>query len=666
MNEYVGQQLGNYRLLRLLGQGGFADVYLGEHIHLHTQAAIKILQMRLAEEHAEAFITEARTIAHLVHPNIVRVLDFGVQNSVPFLVMDYAPGGTLRQRMQAGKPLPPASLFPFIMQVASALQYAHDRKLMHRDVKPENMLIGVNGEVLLSDFGLALVTQSTGSRSTAPGGNMAGTATYMAPEQVQGSPRSASDQYALAVVVYEWLTGSRPFQGSFLEVATQQVLAPTPSLRAKTPTIPLALEKVVMRALAKEPQQRYPSVVEFAAALGQVCLQEGIIEAQTAQSAHSIISRQLSSGTSPSGSASQLTFLAAEATDQSAQSPFTTTPISASVQRQFIKTPSGLDFPSQEAAVETLVDPQEAQATFVKTPQSVTSTPLTQGLARRTPITQKNQIFQTTRTSQSLQKTQLVENASDEIVKALKQATHTNKVLLIVSLILVCVIVIGGGAGVWYFTHPPRHLDQPALGDQVANPYATHTGKLVFHDPLAANDAPGGNPNQWDDGQPCSFKGDSYHITLPMNQFATCYAHATNFKNFTYEVQMTFIKLGHTSSAAGIAFRGDNAIPATYQIQMFARGRYNFLACTATCRVVSSSPPQQQIMPGFHTGLGQSNTLAVVAHDDVFTFYVNGQRVFGPVQDHTSSHGMIGVYAQGGQGGNGVEVAFRNARVWEQ
>jgi serine/threonine protein kinase len=148
MNDHVGQQLGNYRLVRLLGQGGFADVYLGEHVHLRTQAAIKILQMRLAEEHAEAFINEARTIAHLVHPNIVRVLDFGVQNGVPFLVMDYAPGGTLRQRMPSGKPLPPAALFPFIAQVASALQYAHQRKLVHRDIKISGWLSSPRAPVL--------------------------------------------------------------------------------------------------------------------------------------------------------------------------------------------------------------------------------------------------------------------------------------------------------------------------------------------------------------------------------------------------------------------------------------------------------------------------------------------------------------------------------------
>ena len=111
MAGLVGQQLGNYRLTRLLGQGGFADVYLGEHVHLRTQAAIKVLQMRLVESNTEQFLTEARIIAHLVHPHIVRVLDFGVQDTVPFLVMDYAPHGTIRQRYLQGKPLPPSTLF---------------------------------------------------------------------------------------------------------------------------------------------------------------------------------------------------------------------------------------------------------------------------------------------------------------------------------------------------------------------------------------------------------------------------------------------------------------------------------------------------------------------------------------------------------------------------
>src|SRR6266436_3460373 len=133
IDDRVGQQLGNYRLSRLIGQGGFADVYLGEHIHLNTQAAIKVLQMQLPASNLEQFRNEARTIASLVHPNIIRVLDFGVENGIPFLIMDYAANGTLRQRHPKGAVLPSTVFIPYVKQVASALQYAHDRKFIHRD-----------------------------------------------------------------------------------------------------------------------------------------------------------------------------------------------------------------------------------------------------------------------------------------------------------------------------------------------------------------------------------------------------------------------------------------------------------------------------------------------------------------------------------------------------
>ncbi|GCE10843.1 serine/threonine-protein kinase [Tengunoibacter tsumagoiensis] len=269
MGDRIGQQLGNYRLLRLLGQGSFADVYLGEHIHLHTQAAIKVLQVRLVENSIDNFLNEARTIAHLVHPYIIRVLDFGVQETIPFLVMDYAPKGTFRQRFLQGRPLPPAPLASYMRQAAAALQYAHERKLIHRDVKPENMLLGPNDEVLLSDFGFALTAQSFSSSSVT---ETAGTAIYMAPEQLQGKPRAASDQYSLGIIAYEWLTGERPFDGSFFEIASQQMLTPPPAMRDKVPTIPREIEQVVMTALAKDPQKRYLNVRDFALALSEACL----------------------------------------------------------------------------------------------------------------------------------------------------------------------------------------------------------------------------------------------------------------------------------------------------------------------------------------------------------------------------------------------------------
>jgi serine/threonine protein kinase len=268
MNDHVGKQLGNYRLVRMLGQGGFADVYLGEHVYLKTLAAIKILQTRLAQDDLEVFLKEARTISNLIHPHIVRVLEFGVEGTTPYLVMDFAPNGTLRQRHPRGTRLMPVHVVPYVKQVASALQYAHDKKLIHRDIKPENMLIGQNNEVLLSDFGIALVSQSSRYQNTQ---EVVGTIGYMAPEQFHGKAVAASDQYALGIVVYEWLTGDRPFHGSFAEVASQHLLTPPTLLREKIGEITPAIEEVVQRAIAKDPQQRFLRVEAFANAFEQAC-----------------------------------------------------------------------------------------------------------------------------------------------------------------------------------------------------------------------------------------------------------------------------------------------------------------------------------------------------------------------------------------------------------
>src|SRR2546422_3190787 len=155
MSDRLGQQLGNYRLVTLLGQGGYAEVYLGQHVRLNLQAAIKVLHTHLTDQEAAHFQQEAETIAALVHPSIVRVFDFDVQDGVPFLVMDYAPNGSLRQRYPKGTVAPLPQILPAIKQVAAALQYAHEQKFIHRDVKPENMLVGRHQEVLLADFGLA-------------------------------------------------------------------------------------------------------------------------------------------------------------------------------------------------------------------------------------------------------------------------------------------------------------------------------------------------------------------------------------------------------------------------------------------------------------------------------------------------------------------------------
>ncbi len=274
MADRAGQQLGHYRLIRQLGRGGFADVYLGEHLYLNTTVAIKVLQTHLAENDLPDFIKEARTIAGLSHPHIIRVLDFGMEDEVPYLVMEYAPNGTLRQRFPKGTRLPIATMLPYVRQIAEALVYAHQRRLIHRDVKPENMLLGSNMDVLLSDFGIALITQTTREPSRH---DVVGTAAYMSPEQLQGKPQAASDQYALGIVVYEWLAGDLPFHGTFTEVASQHVLTPPPPLRQKIPDISYEIEAIIQTALAKDPQQRFATVTAFANALEQASsLQPGM------------------------------------------------------------------------------------------------------------------------------------------------------------------------------------------------------------------------------------------------------------------------------------------------------------------------------------------------------------------------------------------------------
>ena len=274
MENLIGQQFGNYRLLHLLGRGGFAEVYLGEQIYLGSQAAIKILTAPLAPEERHRFLNEARTLIRLTHSHIIRLLDYGMKDHTPFLVMEYAPGGTMRERYPHGQRLALSTIVKHIKEVAEVLQYAHNERLIHRDVKPANLLLSRHHEILLSDFGIAVFAHSSRSQKTE---EIAGTVSYMAPEQIQGKPCKASDQYALAVIAYEWLTGHVPFSGSFVEVAAQHCLIEPPPLRATRPHISDAVEVVVLRALAKRPEQRYASVQAFATAFERAATQTKIV-----------------------------------------------------------------------------------------------------------------------------------------------------------------------------------------------------------------------------------------------------------------------------------------------------------------------------------------------------------------------------------------------------
>jgi serine/threonine protein kinase len=289
MSNRVGQQLGNYRLIEVLGQGGFADVYLGEHVYLKTQAAIKVLRAILLKNDLESFLRESRAVANLIHPNIVRVLEFGVEGNTPFLVMDYAPNGTLRQRHPKGTRLQLQTVLTYVDQLAGALHFAHNRKVIHRDVKQENMLIGRNGEILVSDFGIAVVEQSSNYNAMQ---EIGGTVSYMAPEQLQGQASAASDQYALGIIIYEWLCGECPFRGTYFEIATQQIFTPPPPMHTKNVVIPSTVEQVLLKALNKDPQQRFDNVQSFANALEQAYERSDLLVFPSPLSYHNPLSQK--------------------------------------------------------------------------------------------------------------------------------------------------------------------------------------------------------------------------------------------------------------------------------------------------------------------------------------------------------------------------------------
>jgi serine/threonine protein kinase len=262
----VGQYFGNYQLVKLLGQGSYARVYLGKHRYLKSYAALKVSNAVIRPRDEQTFLAEAQTLVGLRHANIIHLLDFGIEDGIPVLIMDYAPNGSLRQQYPDGTQVPLPTVVDIVTQIAAALQYAHNHHVIHCDVKPENVLLDANTHLLLSDFGLSLLTPSSQPLSTQ---DPAGTPRYMAPEQLRGKPCFASDQYALAVMVYEWLCGTLPFRGTMWEIWQQHMYTPPPPLCPLRPELSLRLEHIVHRALAKQPQDRFVSVLAFARAFAQ-------------------------------------------------------------------------------------------------------------------------------------------------------------------------------------------------------------------------------------------------------------------------------------------------------------------------------------------------------------------------------------------------------------
>lgn len=263
----IGQVFGNYQLERPIGRGAFATVFLARHQYVDKDAAIKILHDRSDDSEKQLFKMEAYLSARLLHPNVVRVLEYGEQCGRPFLVMNYAPGGSLGQFRESRLPL--HTIIRYARQAARGLDYLNVQGIIHCDIKPQNLLIGYGNRLLIGDFGIALLASS---RATTPGRIIRGTPRYMAPEQIMGRPCFASDQYALAVVIYELLCGAPLFEGTRTEIIHQHLRAEPPLLSDRGVYLPFGVEDVLRKALSKDPRRRYESAGQFVKALEQTAL----------------------------------------------------------------------------------------------------------------------------------------------------------------------------------------------------------------------------------------------------------------------------------------------------------------------------------------------------------------------------------------------------------
>lgn len=252
-----------------LGRGGMAAVYLARDIALERRVAIKVMLPDLVDMAGiqDRFVIEARTAAHLDHPGIVTIYSVKQRAGLLFIVMKYIEGRTLDAVLKGDRRLEPAVVTTIVSQVAEALHFAHGEGIIHRDVKPSNIIIDTRGRPVVTDFGIAKITSG---RSITVTGSMIGTPAYMSPEQCRGLPATAaSDQYSLGVMLYEMLGGALPFQGTIFELIHAHCDEPPPPLRDRVPDLDPALEEVVVRMLAKSPQDRWPSLSEVARRLTQ-------------------------------------------------------------------------------------------------------------------------------------------------------------------------------------------------------------------------------------------------------------------------------------------------------------------------------------------------------------------------------------------------------------
>jgi tRNA A-37 threonylcarbamoyl transferase component Bud32/glycine cleavage system H lipoate-binding protein len=271
MSDLIGQSLGRYHILEKLGEGGMAVVYKAFDTRLERDVAVKVIRVdqfgpATLENVLQRFEREAKALAKLSHPNIVSVIDYGKQRGVPYLVMEYLPGGSLKGSL--GQPIPWMDAARLLLPISRGLAYAHQHGIVHRDVKPSNILICDSGEPMLTDFGIAKILEGRDAQTLTGTGVGVGTPEYMAPEQWTGQAGTQADIYSLGVVFYELVTGRRPYTADTpAAVLLKQANDPLPRPSQFVPDLPERVDRVLLKALARNPEDRFTDMRAFSLAI---------------------------------------------------------------------------------------------------------------------------------------------------------------------------------------------------------------------------------------------------------------------------------------------------------------------------------------------------------------------------------------------------------------
>lgn len=693
-----GHRFGQYRFLRLLRAGGMGEVYLADDERLHRRVAIKVIWTDIshypdpneAKEAARLFLREAQAIAQLDHMHILPVYDSGEESidglSFMYMVMPFRPEGSLADWLYKRGNSQAISLWDIeriVRQAASALQHAHNHQIIHQDVKPSNFLMRGDAEypnqlnLQLSDFGIAKFMTTTSESQV-----IRGTPAYMAPELWNGHPVAATDQYALAVMVYELLTGRSPFVGHNNQQLWYQHSYSNPippgTFNSK---ISHDLDAILLCALAKNPQQRFPSISEFAQAFRKALLNSLNVyetltispyEAQggTRRLAQSPRGEQLSINIPAGTRDGQVLRFERQGKTAGPGGPVGSLIITIDIDG--VEEPTAL---ANFAAVERALPGRSAAGDTVSAEHTVRPPrgkhALILSLAFLLIIGGVLGVFSILRpslpdnmgiTATSPSHAATVRSHNTDVARSTMtsigqaNASSTANAHATATQVANVTATANANATATRIANVTATANTNATATQIVNlSYANAiAGTTAVDDSLQAN-----STNNWDTTYAsgyggCTFTQGAYHSIVQKNTRSPCFAQATNFSNFAYECQMTIV----AGDQGGIAFRANKDNGAFYYFHINISGVYGL-------DIYSNNSLSKSLASGFNpaikTALNQVNVLTVVAIGNTLTLYVNKVKV-ASATDPTYTSGQIGVVAE--DTGNPSDMVFSNARVW--